>query len=145
MSGIDEDDFQTLGDLAREAKSLSAMTVAQDPRYKLGVEMRGQVLVLRISGTLMQAVPVEFGGRLERMLADGRVSQAVIDLQDCVYVSSTVLGYLVKWFDLVAGHGARLMLTRPPDKVLKVIRLVGLESMFDIVASVDEAVAARSG
>ena len=120
-----------LDDLLAQVKHINE-AAPRDDRYQMTAEMRGDVLILHVSGHLLQPAPLEFSQRLEKLLSSGKVRKGIIELASCNYMSSAVLSYLVKYFDLTGNAGGKLILTKPPEKVVKVLKLIGLDSFFEI-------------
>lgn len=78
--------------------------------------------------------------RLDDLIAAGG-NHLVVDLQDVTFMDSTALGVLVGRLKLVRAQGGSLRLVSNQDRVLKVFAITGLDKVFQIFATVDEALA----
>ncbi len=67
----------------------------------------------------------------------------VVDLTDVPFMDSTGLGVLVGALKRARTTGGDLRLVIDQEKVLKVFRITALTQVFDIHASLDEALAAE--
>lgn len=65
----------------------------------------------------------------------------VIDLGGLSFIDSTGLGVLVAGRNKSLERGGVIAFVCTQDRVLKLLRITGLDSVFDIHATVDEAVA----
>jgi len=79
--------------------------------------------------------------QLKRALADvvaAGAGQIVLDMALVGFIDSTALGVLVG-IQRSLGDGARLAIARSGANVLNVFELTGLDSTFDMFATVEEA------
>lgn len=76
---------------------------------------------------------------LDRQIAAGR-AQLVVDLEKVTFIDSTGLGVLVGRLKLVRGQNGSLRIVTTQDRVLKVFAITGLDKVFHIFGTVDEAV-----
>jgi anti-sigma B factor antagonist len=72
----------------------------------------------------------------------GAAHDLIIDLSGLAFIDSTGLGVLVAGRNQSLELGGALRLVCTQDRVLKLFRITGLDSVFDIYPTVDEAVAA---
>ncbi len=114
-------------------KGLTAGGTTSDDKYHLTVTHDGGILTLRVTGFLLQPIPLEFSTRFETVITSTGIRRVLIDLSGCTYMSSAVLAYLVKYFDLTVETGGTMVVVRPPPKVLHVIKAIGLDSFFTFV------------
>lgn len=112
-----------------------------DARYSMRLERKAGALWLIIDGMVMQPVPDDFIARLTALCQETERPRAIVDLRRCTYLCSSALGVLSVMFQASAAVGGRVLLLGANEKVLKMIRLVGLDGLFDIVA--DETAALR--
>ena len=75
-------------------------------------------------------------------LVDAEKTDIVVDLTDVSFMDSTGLGVLVGALKKVRTLGGELRLVIDQEKVLKVFRITALTQVFDIHATVDEALKA---
>lgn len=118
---------------------LSGVTLPPDLRYTTKVEVSHGVLFLRLTGTLLQPIPDEFSQRVHDLFRDFPGQRAVVDLSKCVFMSSSTIGTVVDFFKASASHGGQVLLIKPTEKILKLIDILGLASLFLIVE--DDAMA----
>lgn len=64
----------------------------------------------------------------------------VADLSDVAFVNSTGIGILIRAFTTVKNAGGELKLAGMSEKINGLLSITKLNSVFDIHASVDEAV-----
>ena len=122
-------------------RDLSLDGVTADDKYRLQVVPQGKVIILRVSGFLLQPVPLEFSSRFEALISSETCDRVLIDLKDCTYMSSAVMSYLVKYFDITSAKGGRMAMVSPNEKVLRVLKAIGLDSFFEMYPSEAEAMA----
>ena len=75
-------------------------------------------------------------------LIDRGSTQVVLNLEGLKYIDSACLGELIQSHAALCRKGGRLKLVRTPDHLHELLRLAGLEDVFDSFDS--EAEAARS-
>lgn len=78
--------------------------------------------------------------RLDAVIADGRVD-LVVDLSQVRFLDSTGLGVLVGRLKLTRSRGGSLRLVAIEEKVLKVFGITGLDKVFEIYPTLEEALA----
>jgi anti-sigma B factor antagonist len=79
----------------------------------------------------------------ETLAATGDRSDVLVDLSECTFIDSTVLGVLLAAAQEREAAGARLGLVIPPGThiVFRITEVAGVASFLPIYASRDEAVA----
>jgi anti-sigma B factor antagonist len=82
----------------------------------------------------------ELRERLSGLLSASAPS-LVVNLTDVTFLDSTGLGTLVAGLNRAVQFGGTLTLVCDHDRILKLFRITGLDSVFSIRSSVDEAVA----
>jgi len=78
---------------------------------------------------------------LSEAIASGR-THLVVDLDEVGFLDSTGLGVLVKSLKRTREAGGSLTVVTESERVLKVIRITGLDAVIPLFASVDLALAA---
>jgi anti-sigma B factor antagonist len=81
--------------------------------------------------------------RLDAAVRDGRV-HLVVDLSQVRFLDSTGLGVLVGRLKLTRSRDGSLRLVATEEKVLKVFAITGLDKVFEIYPTLDEALAASA-
>lgn len=105
----------------------------------------GAVRVLHVPRDLDVYTVPDMRTETVESVAAGRY-HLVVDLSATTYIDTTGLGLLLGMLKRVRAHDGSLVLAGPLHESLnKVMRLSGLVKVFDIVDSVDAAVAARAG
>jgi anti-sigma B factor antagonist len=99
--------------------------------------------VVALSGEVDIFTAPQFKESLLELL-DGGVKRLVVDLSDVTFIDSTALGVLIGGVRRVHGAGGAMTIvvtTRPVERVLSV---TGLDRVFSMHATREEAVAALS-
>lgn len=66
----------------------------------------------------------------------------VVDLNQVEFIDSTGLGVLVGGFNMAREQDARFDLACTVERVIKLLRITGLDEVFSIFGTADEAIAA---
>lgn len=98
------------------------------------------VPVVAVSGEVDVYAAPELRERLTELLQNGR--SVVVDLTDVGFLDSTGLGALVAARTSAAEHDAELPLVCTHQRILKLFTITGLDGVFAIHGTVDDAVAA---
>jgi anti-sigma B factor antagonist len=111
---------------------------------ELSVSTRGDgIPVVGVSGEVDVYAAPELRERLTEVLADGR--SVVVDLTEVGFLDSTGLGALVSARASATERGGSLPLVCTHERILKLFTITGLDGVFEIHGTVDEAVAALTG
>ncbi|MCU1688445.1 MAG: anti-anti-sigma factor [Pseudonocardiales bacterium] len=109
----------------------------------MDIELSGSVVdgcaVLAIAGEVDVYTAPAFRDRLIEMVAVDPF--VVVDLTGLAFIDSTGLGVLVAGRNLALEHGGAMAFVCTQDRVLKLLRITGLDSVFDVHAAVDGAIA----
>lgn len=106
----------------------------------LSVRTVGERSVLDVVGEVDVYSAPELRERLSGLLSASAPS-LVVNLTDVTFLDSTGLGTLVAGLNRAVQFGGTLTLVCDHDRILKLFRITGLDSVFSIRSSVDEAVA----
>jgi anti-sigma B factor antagonist len=90
-------------------------------------------------------VDVYSASALKDSLSDLLATEAkavVVDLTEVGFLDSTGLGALVAARTTASESGSRLPVVCDRERILKLFRITGLDGVFEIYATVDQAVAA---
>jgi anti-sigma B factor antagonist len=93
--------------------------------------------VVAVRGELDLTTAPRLKWMLHDLLASGRTKQ-VVDLTDTTFMDSTALGVLVG-VNRSLGEGMRLAIVCSRPNVLKIFELSGMDGVFTIVPTLDEA------
>jgi anti-sigma B factor antagonist len=101
----------------------------------------GDHTVLEVRGELDLHSATQLRDRLLKVVAAGQQS-VVVDLTGLSFLDSTGLGVLVTARNQAQQAGAGLRLVCTSDRMLKLFRITGLDAVFEIYATVPEAIGA---
>jgi anti-sigma B factor antagonist len=106
----------------------------------LDVDERAGWHVLVVAGDLDVVTAPQVRSEIVSLISDG-ASDLVIDLTRVDLLDSFGLGVLVGALKRIKQHNGRLVLAITEPRVLKMLALTGLDAVFEVVDSVDLAVA----
>jgi anti-sigma B factor antagonist len=96
------------------------------------------VLVVDVAGEIDVYTSPKLRERLVGLVNEGAAS-IVVNLDEVDFIDSTGLGVLVGVLKRIRARGGSLGLVCHSDALLRVFTITGLEKVFAIYASVDEA------
>ncbi len=85
-----------------------------------------------------------FEGAMDEV-ADSGKPHVIFDMHRLKYINSTGMGMLVQFVDSLREEGGGLVLMRMQPKVLLVVEMLGLQELFQIVSTEEEALVALAG
>lgn len=106
----------------------------------LSEEIIGEVIVVKVNisrATYIEAE--ELKEKLNKNLLDGKMKVAV-DLSGCNYMDSTFLGVLVQSLKNYSKNNGELVLVNPHGEVEILLDITGMQRIFKIYSSVEEAI-----
>ncbi|MDX1632429.1 MAG: STAS domain-containing protein [Thermoanaerobaculia bacterium] len=106
---------------------------------EVAVDIRDEVVVVSVSGSIDALTASELSDRLESELEKGRVSM-VGDLEAVEYTSSAGLRVLLAVMKDARQRGGDFRLARVRDPVRRVLDLSGFTSILKIFDDLEEAV-----
>lgn len=106
-------------------------------------ETRGEVTVVHVGGEIDVYTAPMLREHLDEHISQGR-HRLVVDLEHVPFMDSTGLGVLVGRLKLVRVKDGTLSLVCSSDRILKVFSITGLDKVFQIYASLDDALAATA-
>ncbi len=104
----------------------------------LSTREAGGALVVDVAGEIDVYSSPKLRERLVGLVNDGATS-IVVNLDDVEFIDSTGLGVLVGVLKRIRARGGSLGLVCHQDGLLRVFTITGLEKVFSIYPSVDEA------
>jgi anti-sigma B factor antagonist len=110
-----------------------------DLTFEIAEKRIDGVSVLTVTGEIDLATAPDLRERLMVQEAD-RVETIVVDLTGVSFIDSTALGVLVGAYRRQEDAGGTLKLVVTEPRILKVLEITDLTSVFPVFASVDEAV-----
>ena len=109
----------------------------------LNARTEGEHTVLAVSGEVDVYTAPALRDRIADLLDSGQ-QRLVIDLGGVEFLDSTGLGVLVAGLNRAREVGGSLSLVCPQERVLKLFRITGLDEVFTVHSTVDEALASSS-
>ena len=103
-------------------------------------EARGEATVVHVSGEIDVYTAPLLREHLDEHISAGR-HHLVVDLGGVTFMASTGLGVLVGRLKLVRAANGTLRLACANERILSVFSITGLDKVFQIFPSVDDAVA----
>lgn len=108
----------------------------------LSTRTQGEHTVLGVGGEIDVYTAPQLRERLIELVEGGQ-QHIVVDMEQVEFLDSTGLGVLVGGLKRVRAQDGSLRLVCGQERILKIFRITGLEKVFGIYPSVDEAVAAN--
>jgi anti-sigma B factor antagonist len=106
----------------------------------LNVRTVGEQSVLDVVGEVDVYSAPELRERLTGLL-NATTPSLVVNLADVSFLDSTGIGTLVAGLNRAVQFGGTLTLVCDHERILKLFRITGLDTVFSIRPSVDEAIA----
>lgn len=103
----------------------------------INVSLHGKVTLVEVNGRIDSTNASELGEALSTQIDTGR-NQMVLDLASVDYMSSAGLREIVSALKKVRGSGD-LRLAQPSARVQEVLEMAGLDTIFQIFGSQNEA------
>ena len=104
-------------------------------------ESDGQTHIIELGGEVDLYTAPEFKERMVQLI-DGGKKQIVVDLSQATFIDSTTLGVLVGGVKRLRPAGGALALVCADENITKIFEITGLDRVFPIHDSRDEALAA---
>ena len=106
-------------------------------------EVDAQTHVIQLGGEIDLYTAPEFKERMVELIEDGK-KRILVDLSDATFIDSTTLGVLVGGVKRLRPSGGALALVCTDQNITKIFEITGLDRVFPIHATRDEALAALS-
>lgn len=98
------------------------------------------VMILDVTGEItLGESAAQLSAELSKLLAEKQVECVVLDLENINYMDSTGLGEVVGYLSRFQDSGKRLKLVNPNLTIMKLMKLTGLDEIFKIYTSEEEA------
>ena len=104
--------------------------------------VREGVGLVVLSGEVDISTAPAFKSDLVALIEEDKVPTVVVDLTDVTFIDSTALGVLIGGVRRLHPLGGRLLLVASGRAVLRAMSLTGLDRIFTVFATRDEALAA---
>jgi anti-sigma B factor antagonist len=98
----------------------------------------GKAHVVAVSGEVDLFTAPEFKQRVTAPIGAG-IDHVIVDLTRTTFIDSSSLGVLIGAHRRLQQRGGRLVIACDVEAILKTFRITGLDGVFTIVNSVDEA------
>jgi anti-anti-sigma factor len=102
---------------------------------------RGKVTILDIEGAIKLGESAEFFSEALDGVLRKEKSDIVIDFSGINYIDSTGMGELIGYLSKFSGENRQIVLVNPSGRILKLLKVVRLDTMFKIFPDEDSAVA----
>jgi anti-sigma B factor antagonist len=108
--------------------------------FRIDQESRGHVQLIRLAGSLdMYSFP-RLESQLNTFFQQGRYS-LVLDCRDLDYIGSAGLGALIGFAKQAREHNGDLRLLNVPERIYKIVELLGFTKVLTVHLTEDEAIA----
>jgi anti-sigma B factor antagonist len=104
----------------------------------------GGAHVVAVSGEVDLFTAPEFKQRVMAPIGAG-VDHVVVDLMQTTFIDSSSLGVLIGAHRRLKARGGRLVVACGEEAIIKTFRITGLDSVFEVVGSLEAALGARAG
>jgi anti-sigma B factor antagonist len=98
------------------------------------------VAVIALSGELDLYTCPEFKAELLQVIEDG-AKLIVVDLTETTFIDSTALGVLIRGVERLKTQDGRLVVACSDPNIVKIFEVTGLDHIFSVHRSRDEALA----
>jgi anti-sigma B factor antagonist len=102
-------------------------------------ELANDTYVIALTGEVDLYTAPEFKQQLLEVIGQG-AKEVVVDFSDTTFIDSTTLGVLVGGVKRLRPNGGRLALVCSDRNITKIFEITGLNKVFPIYESRDEAV-----
>ncbi|MCB1029837.1 MAG: STAS domain-containing protein [Acidimicrobiales bacterium] len=107
---------------------------------RIDVGQQGSWTVLGVGGEIDVATAPRLRDQMIAALSEGK-HNLVVNLEAVDFIDSTGLGVLISGLKRVKTHGGEFRLVSAEQRLLKIFEITGLDAVFNIHPSVDEATA----
>jgi anti-sigma B factor antagonist len=108
---------------------------------KFASYLKDQTLIFGLKGKIMGGPEsLEFHEQLKKAIASGQ-KKIVLDLGDVEWMNSSGLGLLISALTTTRNAGGEMKLARATDKINSLLVITKLNSVFETLPTVDNAVA----
>jgi anti-anti-sigma factor len=97
----------------------------RDPDLIIAPALDGDRLEVRLSGELDMTATFKLEGELDRLLAEHRVRELVLDMAAVRFVDSSGLGCLLSTYERARDAGIEMRIADPSDPVRRLLELTG--------------------
>src|SRR3954466_13986370 len=94
--------------------------------------------IVSVAGEIDLFTAPEFKQRVSAPIDEGR-TQCIVDLTETTFIDSSSLGVLIGAHRRLLGLEGALVIVCANDAIVKTFRITGLDGVFSIVSTLDEA------
>ena len=110
---------------------------------RLDVSQRGEWSIVEVGGEVDVATAPRLREQLISLVGDGRY-RIVVSLEAVDFIDSTGLGVLISGLKRVRTHGGEFAVVCNESRIMKVFEITGLDTVFNVVPTLDAALAIGS-
>jgi anti-sigma B factor antagonist len=101
--------------------------------------------ILYVEGLIKLGESAEFFSSALENVLKGDSTNVIIDFTKIDYIDSTGIGELVGYLGKFTTQNRKLILVNPSERILKLLKLAKLDTVFKIYNTEEEAISAESG
>ncbi len=105
-------------------------------QYRYEKQSRDRLLCIYLYGEIDHHSAARLREDLDSLILRERPLRLVLNLDKIEFMDSAGLGLLMGRYRLMKNLGGTMAITEPNDRVLKILRLSGMERFFEISRSV---------
>jgi anti-sigma B factor antagonist len=102
---------------------------------------RGDVVIVDLEGKVTMGEPIVQIRQVTRRLVGDGARRAILNLEKVTYTDSSGMGEIIACYSILQEHGGMLKLAQVPPRVLELLKITKLDTVVEIFADEDEAVA----
>lgn len=106
-------------------------------------ENREGFTIIHIEGLIKLGESAEFFSQTLETVLKNDSGSVLVDFTKIDYIDSTGIGELVGYLGRFSDQNRHLILVNPSERIMKLLKLAKLETVFRIYGSEDEAIAAE--
>ena len=110
---------------------------------RLDVSQRGEWSIVEVGGEVDVATAPRLREQLISLVGDGRY-RIVVSLEAVDFIDSTGLCVLISGLKRVRTHGGEFAVVCNEPRIMKVFEITGLDTVFNVVPTLDAALASGS-
>jgi len=95
--------------------------------------LEGRTLTARLSGEIDHHAAAQVREQIDAQIYRYRPQKTILDLSKIEFMDSSGLGLMMGRIALMQKLGGEAVLKNPTDKVLRIVRLSGLERLIKII------------
>ena len=119
--------------------------MADGPQFAVALErLSDDVAVVVVTGEVDLYTAPRFKDVLLQTIDDGAL-QVVVDLAGVTFIDSTALGVLVSGGKSLDRRSGSLAISCPDEKIRRILEITGLDTVFGVFATREEALEAPAG